>query len=31
MNNYTYKVNFNSISSISHARIKCPICTRNTF
>ncbi|EOC9240203.1 putative translational regulatory protein ArgL [Enterobacter hormaechei] len=31
MNNYTYKVNFNSISSIHHARIKCLICTRNTF
>ncbi|WP_241008057.1 putative translational regulatory protein ArgL, partial [Klebsiella pneumoniae] len=28
MNNYTYKVNFNSISSIHHARIKCLICTR---
>ncbi|MCM7513882.1 hypothetical protein M8R90_13755 [Enterobacter hormaechei] len=31
MNNYTYKVNFNSISGIRHVRIKCPICTRNTF
>ncbi|MCB4611328.1 MULTISPECIES: putative translational regulatory protein ArgL [Enterobacter] len=31
MNNYTYKVNFNSISGIRHARIKCPIYTRNTF
>ncbi|MGV2813144.1 MULTISPECIES: putative translational regulatory protein ArgL [Enterobacter] len=31
MNNYTYKVNFNSISGICHARIKCPICTKNTF
>ncbi|MHB9347381.1 putative translational regulatory protein ArgL [Enterobacter vonholyi] len=31
MNNYTYKVNFNSISGIRQARIKCPIYTRNTF
>ncbi|ENY7743123.1 putative translational regulatory protein ArgL [Enterobacter hormaechei] len=31
MNNYTYKVNFNSISGVRHARIKCPICTKNTF
>ncbi|MFG7479182.1 putative translational regulatory protein ArgL, partial [Enterobacter hormaechei] len=23
MNNYTYKVNFNSISGVRHARIKC--------
>ncbi|MCK6892869.1 hypothetical protein VU573_16460 [Enterobacter kobei] len=27
MNNYTYKVNFNSISGVRQARIKCPICT----
>ncbi|MDY3571472.1 hypothetical protein ABUL17_21570 [Enterobacter hormaechei] len=27
MNNYTYKVNFNSISGVRHARIKCLICT----
>ncbi|MHA1053851.1 putative translational regulatory protein ArgL [Enterobacter mori] len=31
MNNYTYKVNFNSISGVGHVRIKCLICTRNTF
>ncbi|WP_239660459.1 putative translational regulatory protein ArgL [Enterobacter hormaechei] len=31
MNNYTYKVNFNSISGVRHARIKCLFCTRNTF
>ncbi|HIC8805426.1 putative translational regulatory protein ArgL [Enterobacter asburiae] len=31
MNNYTYKVNFNSISGARHVRIKCPIYTRNTF
>ncbi|MCM7723258.1 putative translational regulatory protein ArgL [Enterobacter roggenkampii] len=31
MNNYTYKVNFNSISGIRHVRIKCLICTRSTF
>ncbi|HGG8853263.1 TPA: hypothetical protein ACJJ1B_004370 [Enterobacter roggenkampii] len=31
MNNYTYKVNFNSTSGVRHVRIKCPICTRNTF
>ncbi|MCK6689690.1 hypothetical protein SPG90_16935 [Enterobacter sp. D2] len=31
MNNYTYKVNFNSISGVRHARIKCSIYTRNTF
>ncbi|WP_242672237.1 putative translational regulatory protein ArgL [Enterobacter quasihormaechei] len=31
MNNYTYKVNFNSIRGVRHARIKWPICTRNTF
>ncbi|ENV3742544.1 MULTISPECIES: putative translational regulatory protein ArgL [Enterobacter] len=31
MNNYTYKVNFNSTSGIRHVRIKCLICTRNTF
>ncbi|WP_253385045.1 putative translational regulatory protein ArgL [unidentified bacterial endosymbiont] len=24
-------MNFNSISGVCHARIKCPICTRNTF
>ncbi|MCC2934533.1 putative translational regulatory protein ArgL [Enterobacter hormaechei] len=23
--------NFNSISGVRHARIKCLICTRNTF
>ncbi|MEH4928804.1 putative translational regulatory protein ArgL [Enterobacter cloacae] len=27
MNNYTYKVNFNSISGVRHVRIKCLICT----
>ncbi|EPL0395894.1 putative translational regulatory protein ArgL [Enterobacter ludwigii] len=26
-----YKVNFNSISGVCHVRIKCLICTRNTF
>ncbi|HHK9553578.1 hypothetical protein VB265_16820 [Enterobacter sichuanensis] len=31
MNNYTYKVNFNSISGVRHVRIKCLICTINTF
>ncbi|MCM7823722.1 hypothetical protein M8T07_16735 [Enterobacter hormaechei] len=31
MNNYTYKVNFNSISGVRHVRIKCLICTTNTF
>ncbi|WP_220092937.1 hypothetical protein [Enterobacter sp. RIT418] len=31
MNNYTYKVNFNSISGVCHARTKWPICIRNTF
>ncbi|HFI1062282.1 hypothetical protein QIW35_02685 [Enterobacter hormaechei] len=31
MNNYTYKVNFNSINGVRHVRIKCLICTRNTF
>ncbi|WP_241237181.1 putative translational regulatory protein ArgL [Enterobacter hormaechei] len=31
MNNYTYKVNFNSISDVRHVRIKCLICIRNTF
>ena len=31
MNNYTYKVNFNSISGVRHVRIKCPIYTKNTF
>ncbi|WP_226842415.1 hypothetical protein [Enterobacter cloacae complex sp. I2] len=31
MNNYTYKVNFNSISGVRHVRIKWPIYTRNTF
>ncbi|WP_234099344.1 putative translational regulatory protein ArgL [Enterobacter roggenkampii] len=31
MNNYTYKVNFNSISGVRHVRIKCLTCTRNTF
>ncbi|HHX7178169.1 MULTISPECIES: hypothetical protein [Enterobacter] len=31
MNNYTYKVNFNSTSGVRHVRIKCLICTRNTF
>ncbi|MFZ5255525.1 putative translational regulatory protein ArgL [Enterobacter roggenkampii] len=31
MNNYTYKVNFNSISGVRNVRIKCLICTRNTF
>ncbi|EOY3629500.1 putative translational regulatory protein ArgL [Enterobacter hormaechei] len=31
MNNYTYKVNFNSIGDVRHVRIKCLICTRNTF
>ncbi|EQC0988524.1 putative translational regulatory protein ArgL [Enterobacter asburiae] len=31
MNNYTYKMNFNSISGVRHVRIKCPIYTRNTF
>ncbi|WP_240514626.1 putative translational regulatory protein ArgL [Enterobacter cloacae] len=31
MNNYTYKVNFNSIIGVRHVRIKCLICTRNTF
>ncbi|EPF0316616.1 hypothetical protein V1581_05440 [Enterobacter bugandensis] len=31
MNNYTYKVNFNSISGVRHVRIKCLVCTRNTF
>ncbi|MCK6699166.1 putative translational regulatory protein ArgL [Enterobacter bugandensis] len=31
MNNYTYKVNFNSLSGVYHARIKWPICIRNTF
>ncbi|HHA2301741.1 TPA: hypothetical protein ACOEAQ_004649 [Enterobacter asburiae] len=31
MNNYTYKVNFNSISGGRHVRIKCPIYTKNTF
>ncbi|MFS9656969.1 putative translational regulatory protein ArgL [Enterobacter hormaechei] len=31
MYNYTYKVNFNSISGVRHVRIKCLICTRNTF
>ncbi|EOC5257862.1 putative translational regulatory protein ArgL [Enterobacter asburiae] len=31
MNNYTYKVNFNSISGVRHARIRCPIYTRNIF
>ncbi|WP_256122519.1 putative translational regulatory protein ArgL [Enterobacter pasteurii] len=24
-------MNFNSISGVRHVRIKCPICTRNTF
>ncbi|HII3141244.1 putative translational regulatory protein ArgL [Enterobacter asburiae] len=24
-------MNFNSISGVRHARIKCPIYTRNTF
>ncbi|WP_414454717.1 putative translational regulatory protein ArgL [Enterobacter hormaechei] len=24
-------MNFNSISGVRHARIKCLICTRNTF
>ncbi|WP_368747247.1 putative translational regulatory protein ArgL [Enterobacter cancerogenus] len=24
-------MNFNSISGVCHARIKCPICTKNTF
>ncbi|MEG6043297.1 hypothetical protein NFK84_02400 [Enterobacter ludwigii] len=24
-------MNFNSISGVCHARIKCLICTRNTF
>ncbi|WP_214676463.1 putative translational regulatory protein ArgL, partial [Escherichia coli] len=28
MNNYTHKVNFNSISGVRHARIKCPIYTK---
>ncbi|MCK6897358.1 putative translational regulatory protein ArgL [Enterobacter bugandensis] len=31
MNNYTYKLNFNSTSGVRHVRIKCLICTRNTF
>ncbi|MEB7918301.1 putative translational regulatory protein ArgL [Enterobacter mori] len=31
MNNYTCKVNFNSTSGVRHVRIKCLICTRNTF
>ncbi|MEG6260318.1 putative translational regulatory protein ArgL [Enterobacter bugandensis] len=31
MNNYTYKVNFNSTSGVRHVRIKCLVCTRNTF
>ncbi|EPV2525259.1 TPA: hypothetical protein ACOSBP_003051 [Enterobacter hormaechei] len=31
MNNYTYKVNFNSTSGVRHVRIKCLICTKNTF
>ncbi|UOY72877.1 hypothetical protein LCD46_02630 [Enterobacter ludwigii] len=31
MNNYTYKVNLYSISGVRHVRIKCLICTRNTF
>ncbi|MCE9992798.1 putative translational regulatory protein ArgL [Enterobacter sp. 186315] len=31
MNNYTYKLNFNSINGTSHARIKCPIYIKNTF
>ncbi|WP_412098389.1 putative translational regulatory protein ArgL [Enterobacter sp.] len=31
MNIYTYKVNFNSISGLSHERETCLRFTRNTF